>query len=84
MNNLERRMRDLEELVFRVVLEIKAETMAIRDVLIEKNLISLQRWDDLVKRHKTSYNAFELVQKIEKKQNSRPSTVARDQERGDK
>lgn len=56
----------MEDLVFRVVLEVKAEAMAVRDILIEKELVSAERWDELVERHRTSFDAFEVVSKIER------------------
>ncbi len=66
MDKLEKRMRDLEELIFRVVLQTKAETLAVRDILLEKDLVSPERWDELVRNHKNSYSLFEVVKKIEK------------------
>ncbi len=79
MDNLEKRIRSLEELVFKVVLETKAETMAIRDILMERNLVSSERWDELVKRHKTSYDSFKVVTAMEKRHISRSPLASGDQ-----
>jgi hypothetical protein len=65
MKAVEKRIRGLEELVFRVILEIKAENLAIRDILVENNLVSSDRWDDLVERHKTSFESFKKVSAVE-------------------
>jgi hypothetical protein len=78
MNDLKKRIRSLEELVFRVVLETKAETMAIRDILIEKDIVSHDRWDSLVEGHKTSYNAFRVVTEINKRYNGLSSSALKD------
>jgi len=71
MSNLEKRIRELEQLIFGVVLQAKAETMAIRDILIEKDLVSPEQWDELVKGHKTSYTSFEVVTAIERSDRSK-------------
>lgn len=80
MNNLEKRIQSLEELIFRVVLQTKAETMAIRDILIEKNLASSERWDELVKDHKMSFSSFKVVTEMENKDSPQGSS-SRGQER---
>lgn len=80
MRNLEKRIRSLEELVFDVILEAKAETMAIRDILIEKNLVSSDQWDELVHHHKTSYDSFKVITEVERRHNSTSPSVPRDKE----
>lgn len=72
MKHLEKRMRDLEELMFGVVLQTKAEIMAIRDILIESNLVSAKRWDDTVREYQSSYSSFKVVKDLEKRSTSRP------------
>ena len=70
MSKLEKRVRSLEELVFQLVLQSKAESMAIREVLIEKNLVSSERLDELMRRHKTSYDSFKAITDMERRDNS--------------
>jgi hypothetical protein len=65
MKDLEKRMRDLEELVFQVVLQTKAESMAIREILLEKDLVSSDGWEARINHHKMSYGYFEMIQEIE-------------------
>jgi len=72
MKHLEKRMHDLEELMFGVVLQTKAEIMAIRDILIESNLVSAKRWDDMVREYQSSYSSFKVVKELEKRSTSEP------------
>jgi hypothetical protein len=74
MKTLEKRIRDLEELLFRVVLQVKAENMAIRDIFLENNLIPPKRWDELVKEHKRSYSSFTVIKEMEARSNTESVT----------
>ena len=80
MRNLEKRIRSLEELVFDISLETKAETMAIRDILIDKNLVSSDQWDELVSHHKTSYDSFKVITEVERRHDSTSPSVPGDRE----
>ncbi|MBW2059625.1 MAG: hypothetical protein JRH07_16610 [Deltaproteobacteria bacterium] len=67
MKNLEKRIQNLEELIFGAVLQTRAETMAVRDILLEKELVSPERWEELVEDHKTSFSSFKAVAEMEGK-----------------
>ena len=73
MKNVDKRIRDLEDLVFRLVLQTKAESMAIRDILLEKNFVSPERWEELVEEHKKAYGSFKVIKEMEARSTA-PST----------
>ena len=75
MKNVDKRIRDLEDLVFRLVLQTKAESMAIRDILLEKNFVSPERWEELVEEHKKANGSFKVIKEMEARATT-PSTEA--------
>jgi hypothetical protein len=62
---MEERVEKLEDLIVNVVLRSKAEIIAIRDILIEKSLVSAEEWDKMVQDRENSHSYFELVQDLE-------------------
>lgn len=63
---MEERVERLEDLIVSVVLRSKAEIITIRDILIEKSLVSGEEWDKMVQDREKSHRYFELVQDLEK------------------
>ena len=46
-------------------LQSKAEVMATRDLLLEKDLVSPEEWNELVTQHKKSYDYSRMIHDLE-------------------